>query len=112
MKRVVYSLIGSVIVAGTVLGQDRQAELKKESVLAVPERAKGIRLVVREEGPNEIIGKKFVFRGALVQLVKADNPLQLFNPFAPAEYGSGEQNLTRDLKSGKPFGLTLFSIGF
>jgi hypothetical protein len=62
------------------------------------------------EAPNEMVFDGFVIRGAAVQWIKTDNLLQLFNPFAPARYGSGEQNLAHDAITGKPKGLILFAI--
>src|SRR5690242_12697619 len=40
--------------------------------------------------PNEIRAGPVTFSGIFVQLTKADDPLQLVNPWAPAEYGSTE----------------------
>jgi hypothetical protein len=59
-----------------------------------------------------MIFERFVIRGAAVQWFKTDNFLQLFNPFAPARYGSGEQNLAHDAITGKPKGLIIFAIDF
>jgi hypothetical protein len=64
------------------------------------------------EAPNELVLERVILRGAVVQWIKTDNPLQLFNPFAPERYGSGEQNLTFDEFSGRPKGMTIFSIEF
>jgi len=68
----------------------------------------------KKERPFEIKGNRFTFSGAAVQLAKKDNPLQLLNPFAPAEYGSGRDNLVaeRDPVTGRPAGLKFFSIQF
>jgi hypothetical protein len=62
--------------------------------------------------PNEIQRYGHVYSGALVQVVKTDNPLQLINPFAPAEYGSGEDNLSRDWSNRKATGLRILSLKF
>lgn len=64
------------------------------------------------EAPNELVLERVILRGAAVQWIKTDNPLQLFNPFAPERYGSGEQNLTYDEFSGRPKGMTILSIQF
>ena len=42
---------------------------------------------------NEITVGKLNFSGVAVQVIKARSPLQLFNPAAPARYGSGRDNL-------------------
>lgn len=65
-------------------------------------------------GPNTIPGLNptITYSGVIPQAVKTDNPLQLINPFAPAEYGSGMDNLDHDIVTGKENGLKLFSLGF
>jgi hypothetical protein len=65
-----------------------------------------------EEAVNEMAFQRFILRGAAVQWFKTDNLLQLFNPFAPARYGSGEQNLAYDVITGRPKGITVLSIDF
>ncbi len=64
--------------------------------------------------PNTIQGLNpaITYSGVIPQVVKSDNPLQLINPFAPARYGSGMDNLDRDIVTGKERGLKLFSLGF
>ena len=68
-------------------------------------------LIYNELKPNEITRGKLTFSGIGIEIVKMPNPLQLLNPFAPAEYGSGEINLVRD-PGGHPSGLKFFSIQF
>ena len=46
--------------------------------------------------PNEIVKGNIVYSGILVEALKTDNPLQLANPFAPARYGSAEDNTIYD----------------
>ena len=64
--------------------------------------------------PNEIAGTRadVTYSGILVQVKKTDNPLQLINPFAPAEYGYGEQNFSRDITPRREGGLKFFSIDY
>jgi hypothetical protein len=62
--------------------------------------------------PNEIRTDGVTYSGILVELSKTDDPLQLFNPLAPAEYGSSEDNVARDPITGKVSGLKLFAISF
>jgi len=69
-------------------------------------------LVEKVQKPNEVAGEKAIYSGIGVQLAKTDNPLQLINPVAPAEYGSSEDNVVRDPVSGKVSGLKLFAIRF
>jgi hypothetical protein len=58
-----------------------------------------------------VVGK-LTYSGIAVQAVKAKNPLQLFNPAAPARYGSGLDQLVRYRFSGTGPLLKLFSIDF
>jgi len=52
------------------------------------------------------------YTGIGVQLIQAEQPLQLLNPLAPASYGTGEQNVVLDVFSDHPIGLKLFSFNF
>jgi hypothetical protein len=54
----------------------------------------------------------FKMDGILVELVKTDNPWQLINPAAPERYGSAEDNVARDITSGKVSGLKFFGFRF
>jgi hypothetical protein len=66
--------------------------------------------VVEDEFPNEIVLEKLTLKGAAIQWFKTDNLLQLFNPFAPARYGNGDQNLSYDIITDKPKGITIIAI--
>jgi hypothetical protein len=52
------------------------------------------------------------YGGIALQLRHAENPLQLINPFAPAEYGEPEADLPHDPATGRRTGLVLFSVRF
>jgi hypothetical protein len=62
--------------------------------------------------PNEIVHGNHTYSGVAVQFVKTQNPLQLVNPCAPAEYGTGHENLDRDLITHKVTGFKIFSFSF
>ena len=62
--------------------------------------------------PTEIVKGKVTYSGIGVAWLKTDNLLQLFNPFAPAKYGSGDDNILRDASSGRVYGWKLFAIRF
>jgi len=47
-----------------------------------------------------------------VQMIRAPQPLQLLNPYAPKSYGDGKQNLVVDPLTKQPVGLKFFSINF
>lgn len=68
--------------------------------------------VFRITKPNEIVKGDVTYSGIAIEAAKKRNPLQLFNPFAPAEYGSPEDNVVRDPINGRVTGLKLFAIRF
>lgn len=61
---------------------------------------------------NEIVADKLTYSGVAVQVAKADKPLQLINPAAPARYGAAEDNVLRDPVHGKISGLKIFAVQF
>src|SRR5205809_6761128 len=51
--------------------------------------------------------------GAIPRAIRGGNPLQMLNPFAPAKYGTAEENVSLDPEvPGKWNGIDLFSISF
>ena len=87
---------------------DDQRALEAEAA-----RRKGAQLkAVEPAKSNQIVGKRFTATGIGVQVIKADNPLQLLNPVAPEEYGSGADNVTRDPRTGQVDGLKILSLKF
>jgi hypothetical protein len=51
--------------------------------------------------------------GLIPRAIRGGNPLQMFNPFAPPEYGTGEENVSFDPGvPGKANGINFFSISF
>jgi len=74
--------------------------------------ARASSLSLREVRPNEIVKGDIAYSGIAVQVIKTDNLLQLFNPAAPAKYGSAEDNTLRDPLTGRAPAWKLFSIRF
>ena len=109
MKILTKLLVISAFSVSNAMAQDTFDGRAKDTRVTTPDKEKSPP-IVRKAAPNEIIGKKFKFRGALIQIMKADNPLQLVNPFAPPEYGSGYDNVVRDPIDGKGTGLAALSI--
>jgi hypothetical protein len=62
--------------------------------------------------PQTIEGSRMTLDGLFVDLLRVDNPLQLFNPLAGLEYGSAEDRIVRDIITFKITGLKLFSVRF
>lgn len=74
-------------------------------------------LYVTPRPPNQLSLDGVSCSGIVPLLLKNHNPLQLINPFAPPEYGSGFDNLVPgtvklDSNTSRPTGLKLFSISF
>ena len=91
--------------------QQARAEDLLESQLS-DRLAKASSLSLSEGNPNEIVKGNFAYSGIAVAAFKTDNLLQLVSPFAPEKYGSGEDNVLRDLKTGRTSGCKLFQIKF
>jgi hypothetical protein len=66
----------------------------------------------RELKPNELQRGKILYSGIAVEAAKKRRGLQLFNPKAPPEYGSAEDNVARDPINGRVTGLKIFAIRF
>jgi len=107
----------------TTLGEDKKTELsatgqviKTETVrgdsLSAAWREKLAKQVFSEKSPDRIVGKRFVFSGPLVALVKSENPLQTFNPFAVSNSDAHPDNFRRDPHLPPLRGFTLFRLEF
>jgi hypothetical protein len=69
--------------------------------------------ITRVNQSREYFSDQDKYGGILYKAYRADNPLQLINPFAPREYGQSEAaELHRDRTTGVPSGLSVFSIRF
>jgi hypothetical protein len=61
---------------------------------------------------DKIVSGEITYSGIGVQLIQAEQPLQLLNPFAPPAYGNGQQNLSADPVTKQSVGLKFFAINF
>ena len=83
-----------------------------------PNQAEASRLMkekptpAKVEKPNEITVGNVTMSGIVASAMKADNPLQLINPAAPEEYGSGELNAVRDPIDHRVSGWKFLSFNF
>lgn len=93
----------------TTAADSMESQIAGQQAKQSPEQRQ---VVVRQTKPNEMKLGSVTCDGIAVQLVKTDNPLQLINPAAPAQYGSPEQNVARDPMNGKVTGLKLFAVNF
>jgi hypothetical protein len=106
MKHMIFFL--GVVVA-TALAEDQTTQGTFQSPSRADKQVIESRMRPRA---NQIVTEKRVVSGAAVQLMKTDNPLQLINPFAPQEYGSGFDNLIadRDPITGNYSGIAIVSV--
>lgn len=111
MKTFTKLFIVLIVSSAGAMGQNATSGVSKDTQATTSDREKAAP-VVKLETPKQMIGKKFKYDGALIKLTKADNPLQMINPFAPARYGSSFDNLVRDPIDGKGTGISLVSVKF
>jgi len=83
-----------------------QAQLGAAFLEGIPE------LALDEPKANELTSGRHTYSGIAIQVKKAKRPLQLLNPAAPPQYGSGWDNIERLPASGGSPVLKLFSISF
>jgi hypothetical protein len=109
MKRIAILVCGlAMLTSGTQLAR---AQDSLESDLNT-RLGKASRRSSNEAKANETMRGKITYSGIAVELLKTDSLLQLFNPFAPAKYGSAADNTIEDPATGKPRAWKLFSIQF
>ena len=92
-------------------GQDEKAEAVRADMSAAWHEKLAIQ-VPTGKTQDRIVGKRFVFSGPLVALVKSDNPLQTFNPFAVSNSDTRADRLRRDPYLPPLRGFTLFRLEF
>lgn len=72
-----------------------------------------ITAITRVNQRREYFSDHDKYGGILYRAYRADNPLELLNPFVPREYGRRDTaELLRDPNTGVPSGFSLFSIRF
>jgi len=112
MKRRI--LIPLVVLAGLLAGnvKAQQAASGETFETEVTRRAKDAAVELQKQKANELTIGDFTYSGILISALKADNLLQIFNPFTTRDYGSPEDNLVRYPLDARPFGWKLLSINF
>jgi hypothetical protein len=114
MKMIFGLVVLSLVSLQTMAQQTNSQPVHVQRLLQyqLPTRVIPFEPVLTPAKPNEIFGTRFGFSGIFVQVAKTRNPLQLINPFAPPQYGSGNDNVVWNVITGAPSGLKLFSISF
>jgi hypothetical protein len=92
--------------------------LSHESAAATPKRRlpHGTAFTYRHhavETHPPLIELKPQVRGVIPRIIRGDDPLQMLNPFAPAKYGTAEENTVLDPDvPGRGDGIKLLSVSF
>ncbi len=108
MKMFAILIIG--LVAGSAAAQTNNLDRTFQTTSSRLELESPVLTLSRK--PAEITVGRFTFSGIAVQAIQAPNPLQLINPFAPEEYGSGQANATPGTQPCKVIGWRFLSISF
>ena len=61
---------------------------------------------------SRVLGVNFTVDGVLPRIRRAPHPLHLINPFAPAEYGYGQDVASFNPRTGQAEGIVLWGIKF
>jgi hypothetical protein len=61
---------------------------------------------------SRVLGIDFTVDGVLPRVRRARNPLHLINPFAPAEYGYGQDIASINPRTGRAEGIVFWGIKF
>lgn len=109
MKRISILLSALAVLAAATLPVRAQESMESQISTRL---GKAISLSADEVKANEVVKAHAAYSGIAVDVIKTSNRLQLFNPFAPARYGSAEDNTLRDSITGRASGWKLFSIRF
>jgi hypothetical protein len=109
MKRKCIVLIGCAAVVAAALSAYGQNSMESQVSTRLN---KAVSIATSEVKPNEVVKGKVVYSGIAVEAYKTDNLLQLFNPFAPAKYGSGWDNAMYNPNTGRARAWKVFSIQF
>ena len=69
-------------------------------------------VVFQTEMMRRVFGFEVQVGGPVPRAFRAGKPWQLINPFAPAEFGDGADNLSTDPQTGQPVGFRVLDIRF
>jgi hypothetical protein len=111
MKRIRLPALAPLLtVVPLAMAQDYEA--RKDPTISAQREEQTARRVYRLDAPNRIDVRGFTCTGVVPQAVKLRNPLQLINPFAPLEYGRGDENLAEPMRGDKERRVSVVTIGF
>jgi hypothetical protein len=70
------------------------------------------RIILRLQDTYIYRGSRFTMDGIGVEVMKADNPLRLFDPFDEDTLATARDNVVWDQNTGRAIGFNFFSIHF
>jgi hypothetical protein len=91
--------------------QEQEAELLKDLPELSPEQVERY-VSFQTRTLSRVFGVNLQYEGLLPQIKRADNPLQLINPFAPARYGNAFDNVAVNPVTGRAEGIKIFAVKF
>jgi hypothetical protein len=111
MKALAMLLTILVLSSASATAQSQQADLLKD-LPQVPLDKVERYVQFQSSTLNKVFGVNVQYTGVLPLIRKADRPLQLINPFAPARYGDAFENVSINPLTGRPEGIVIFAIRF
>jgi hypothetical protein len=108
------TLIPMAVLAGALAAsaQEYEAQKDREFEAFIKRQEQAAQAIYRSVEPNRIDAGGVAYRGAVPQAIKLRNPLQLLNPFAPMEQGSGLHNLAEPMPGPDAPKIVALSIAF
>jgi hypothetical protein len=103
-------ILSTALFAGALPAQSPQADPSARTGLQPPTREQ--RIVLRLQDTYIYRGSRFTMDGIGVEVMKADSPLRLFDPFDENTLATARDNVVWDQNTGRAIGFNLFSIHF
>lgn len=105
------SLVAQTTPVTNAPAQSQQADLRREIPGLTTEQLVSL-VNLQTSTAGRILGLNLQADGALPQLLRARNPIHILNPFAPASYGNGFDNLSYDPRTRRGEGIAFLRIKF
>jgi hypothetical protein len=103
-------ILSVALFAGSLPAQSPQVDPSARTGLQPQTREQ--RIVLRLQDTYIYRGSRFTMDGIGVEVMNADNPLRLFDPFDERTLSTARDNVVWDQNTGRAIGFNLFSIHF
>ena len=107
--------VASIVVAlacALPLAAQEEAVVEQSPTAARAARAAQRKLDADRRAKEAIEGKPLVYGGFLTELKKSEDKKKFLSLRRPVDPGKDDENVYRDVRTAKPKGFVLFSIGF